>query len=711
MFSPLLCCLIFLFPLFSLAYEGPRGNSCDGTTYYAPNSTFSSNLDTALQTLQNTTASSGFATTTSGSINQTVTALALCRATINPSDCQLCIDVATSGIRNVCPNGTAAQVQRLMQNLSSTAGASEKRYAVGRTTAPENLTLYGYVDCTRDIDGDDCKRCLLATTRAIDSCCLGQWAGWLASPTCNIQFNMDPVHEDWVNGPYINTDISPSSTLAPPPVAENDAGSRSLVIKISVALTVGTVVLAVLVLCAVKWRKRDEVETGGSEIIEDNEEMSEGIGKRSFMYDFEVLVAATGNFCLANRLGAGGFGTVYKGMMANGEEIAVKKLAPGSTQGREEFSNEVRLLLKLQHRNLVRLFGCCVEGENRLLVYEYLQNKSLDHFIFDKSKSALLDWPKRYNIIIGVARGLLYLHEDSQLKIIHRDIKASNILLDELMNPKISDFGLAKLFKDEQTHHRTRRIVGTFGYMAPEYATRGFMSSKIDVFSFGVLILEIISGRRNYDMEFDEQDWELLKLAWRLEEEGQLTDLVDVTIGSFPQDQVLKCIRIGLLCCQQSIRDRPTMSSTVLMLSNDSVTMPIEGTHGYQNIRDPVDPHNNINAPANPENESFSKNSVTFSSANARKYPRKGKLPSYINSLVNTVKEVILNFMTHFRDPNSHIGILPFALIITRILVNVGFELDPAHVILRPRALINERSWSKPYNHVYHPIIPPGATP
>ncbi|RVW32360.1 Cysteine-rich receptor-like protein kinase 24 [Vitis vinifera] len=522
---------------------GPRGYSCDGTTYYAPNSTFSSNLDTALQTLQNTTASSGFATTTSGSINQTVTALALCRATINPSDCQLCIDVATSGIRNVCPNGTAAQVwytlcmlryshrnfvnktdytltfslydtrnapdpdiydakvQRLMQNLSSTAGASEKRYAVGRTTAPENFTLYGYVDCTRDIDGDSCKGCLLATTRAIDSCCLGQWAGWLATPTCNIQFNMDPVHEDWVNGPYINTDITPSSTLAP--------------------LQWQRMMLEVVV-----W-KRDEVETGGSEIIEDNEEMSEGIGKRSFMYDLEVLVAATGNFCWQ-------IGWVL-GMMADGEEIAVKKLAPGSTQGREEFSNEVRLLLKLQHRNLVRLFGCCVEGENRLLVYEYLQNKSLDHFIFDKSKSALLDWPKRYNIIIG---------QESKTKMFYS------------------------------------------GYMAPEYATRGFMSSKID--------------------------------AWRLEEEGQLTDLVDVTIGSFPQDQVLKCIRIGLLCCQQSIRDRPTMSSTVLMLSNDSVTMPIEGTHGYQNIRDPVDPHNNINALANPENESFSKNSITFSSAKGR---------------------------------------------------------------------------------------------
>ncbi|KAL6324681.1 hypothetical protein AAG906_013494 [Vitis piasezkii] len=585
--SPLRRCLVFLFPLLSLAYEDPRANLCDGTITYAPNSTFSSNLDRALQTLQNTTASNGFATTIAGSISQTVTALALCRATITPSDCQLCIDAATSGIRNVYPDHYDAKTKMLMQNLSSTAGVSERRYAVGRTTAPENRTLYGYVDCTRDIDGDSCKRCLLTTTSAVDSCCLDRWAVWIATPTCNIQFDMDPVHDDWVNGPYINTDTTPSPALAPALAAYNHAGSGSLVIKIAVALTVGTVgivVLAVVVLCVVKWRKRDEVEREGFEVAEED---SEGIGTRSFLYDLEVLVAATGNFCLANRLGAGGFGSVYKGVMENGEEIAVKKLAPGSTQGREEFSTEVRLLLKL-----VR--------------------------VLYKSKSALLDWPKRYNIIIGVARGLLYLHEDSQLRIIHRDIKASNILLDGLMNAKISDFGLAKLINDEQTHHRTQRIVGTFGYMAPEYASRGFMSSKIDVFSFGVLILEIISGRKNYDMEFDEQDCELLKLAWRLEEEGRLTDLVDVTIGSFPLDHVLKCIRIGLLCCQRSIRARPTMSSTVLMLLNDSATMSNGGTHDYQNISDRVSPHNNINAPANPENGSFSMNSITFSSANGR---------------------------------------------------------------------------------------------
>ena len=352
--SPLRRCLVFLFPLLSLAYEDPRANLCDGTITYAPNSTFSSNLDRALQTLQNTTASNGFATTIAGSISQTVTALALCRATITPSDCQLCIDAATSGIRNVCPNGTAAQVwytlcmlryssqnfvnktdytiafilvdtrdapdpdhydaktKILMQNLSSTAGVSERRYAVGRTTAPENRTLYGYVDCTRDVDGDSCKRCLLTTTSAVDSCCLDRWAVWIATPTCNIQFDMDPVHDDWVNGPYINTDTTPSPALAPALAAYNHAGSGSLVIKIAVALTVGTVgivVLAVVVLCVVKWRKREKVEREGFEVAEED---SEGIGTRSFLYDLEVLVAATDNFCLANRLGAGGFGSVYK---------------------------------------------------------------------------------------------------------------------------------------------------------------------------------------------------------------------------------------------------------------------------------------------------------------------------------------------------------------------------------------------------------------
>lgn len=221
------------------------------------------------------------------------------------------------------PDAYDLKVKMLMRNLSYTASASEKRYAVGRTAAPQNRTLYGYVDCTRDIDGDSCGGCLLAATSAIKSCCLGQWAGWIATPTCNIQFNMDPVHEDWVNGPYVNTDTAPASALASPPTAEpmmgppdNGAGGGGLAIKISVILTVGTVVLVALVLgVAMKWRKREKAEKGGFGIAEedsDEEIMRERIGTRNFMFDFDVLVAATDNFCLANRLGAGGFGIVYK---------------------------------------------------------------------------------------------------------------------------------------------------------------------------------------------------------------------------------------------------------------------------------------------------------------------------------------------------------------------------------------------------------------
>ncbi|XP_024957353.2 cysteine-rich receptor-like protein kinase 10 isoform X2 [Citrus sinensis] len=244
-------------------------------------------------------------------------------------------------------------------------------------------------------------------------------------------------------------------------------------------------------------------------------EDADGSGADSWnlFFDLRTLQVATNFFSDLNQLGHGGFGPVYRGLMPNGQEIAVKKLSVDSRQGLREFTNEVKLLLKIQHKNLVTLFGCCAEGPEKMLVYEYLPNKSLDYFIFDKTKSSSLDWTTRYRIVMGVARGLLYLHEEAPARIIHRDIKASNILLDEQLNPKISDFGLARLFPGEDTHVNTFRISGTHGYMAPEYALHGYLSVKTDVFSYGVLVLEIVSGRKNHDGRLGKEKADLLSYS------------------------------------------------------------------------------------------------------------------------------------------------------------------------------------------------------
>ncbi|XVE67274.1 hypothetical protein DITRI_Ditri08aG0147400 [Diplodiscus trichospermus] len=214
------------------------------------------------------------------------------------------------------------------------------------------------------------------------------------------------------------------------------------------------------------------------------------------LFNLAIIAAATNNFSYDNRLGQGGFGPVYKGTL-NGKEIAVKRLSKSSGQGMEEFKNEVTFIAKLQHRNLVRILGCCIEKGEKMLIYEYMPNKSLDSFIFDERKRSLLDWAMRFEIICGITRGIVYLHQDSRLRIIHRDLKASNILLDANMNPKISDFGMARMFGGDQGEANTNRVVGTYGYMAPEYAMQGNFSIKSDVYSFGVLLLEIITGRRN----------------------------------------------------------------------------------------------------------------------------------------------------------------------------------------------------------------------
>ncbi|PIM98910.1 Serine/threonine protein kinase [Handroanthus impetiginosus] len=289
------------------------------------------------------------------------------------------------------------------------------------------------------------------------------------------------------------------------------------------------------------------------------------------LFDLGTIAAATNHFSVENLIGEGGFGPVYKGNLSAEQVIAVKRMSETSTQGPEEFKNEVTLIAKLQHKNLVRLLGCCITGKEKLLIYEYMQHKSLDYFIFDKNRSVLLTWPKRFDIIMGIARGLLYLHHDSRLKIIHRDLKTSNILLDENLNAKISDFGLARMFKGDQTAERTKRVMGTYGYMAPEYAFDGKFSIKSDVFSMGVVMLEIVSGKKNRGCQ------NLLKQAWLLWKEKRKMELMDACCNtqSCNKSQVERCIQVGLLCIQNAAEDRPIMSSVVLMLSTNDTTLPL----------------------------------------------------------------------------------------------------------------------------------------
>ncbi|EYU44078.1 hypothetical protein MIMGU_mgv1a002897mg [Erythranthe guttata] len=550
--------------------------NCFNNGNYTSNTTYSNNLNTLLSSLSPNLNDTGFySASSSGGQPDRAYATAVCRTDIQLDTCRTCVQNGTVELLGLCPYQKQAILWRefctirysdepvfgiradspavLLRNTMNASGAAQfkedlrtliddlrsqaasggslVKVAAGNISGPDFQTIFGMLQCSPDLSADDCDGCLISAAQYIPGCCDGSRGVRILAPSCNLRYEISPYY-NITRIRQVQQIVSPPVAAPPPPPPPPSTPSPTT---------------------------DDDMSTA-----------------ESLQYDLGRIRVATDDFSDANKLGEGGFGIVYKGKLQNGQEIAVKRLSRNSGQGDVEFKNEVLLVAKLQHRNLVRLLGFSIEGTERLLVYEFVRNASLDLFIFDPTRRTSMDWDRRYKIIGGIAKGLLYLHEDSRFRIIHRDLKASNILLDGDMNPKIADFGMARLFRPEESEGNTSRIAGTYGYMAPEYAMHGQFSVKSDVFSFGVLVLEIITGQKNTAFRNEDNNVEdMLSCVWRNWREGRSINVVDPVLrsGSGSVRDMLRCIHIGLLCVQENAVDRPTMASIVLMLHSLSITL------------------------------------------------------------------------------------------------------------------------------------------
>ncbi|KAJ8549417.1 hypothetical protein K7X08_033124 [Anisodus acutangulus] len=358
-------------------------------------------------------------------------------------------------------------------------------------------------------------------------------------------------------GPLVSA-ISLEANFKPLPTQKTSSNWKRKILIVAGAV-ISSLAL-ILIILFVAWRIRRNRKLMEQEL--------RGLDLQTGIFTFRQIKAATSNFDAANKLGEGGFGSVYKGTLADGTIVAVKQLSSKSRQGNREFVNEIGMISSLRHPNLVRLYGCCVERKQLLLIYEYMENNSLSHALFGPEECRpKLDWPTRQKICVGIAKGLAFLHEESPLKIVHRDIKPTNVLLDKDLNPRISDFGLAKLYEEGKTHITTRVAAGTRGYIAPEYALWGYLTYKADLYSFGVVVLELIAGKKNMKYHPDENYIFLLDLALVLQKEGKSLELLDPRLGSdFNKEEALRMIKVALLCTSTSPAMRPNMSVVVNML-------------------------------------------------------------------------------------------------------------------------------------------------
>ncbi|XP_056687919.1 cysteine-rich receptor-like protein kinase 19 [Spinacia oleracea] len=559
--------------------------SCSGTRLFEQGSEYQTNLYYLLSNLTANSNTNKFYNISTGETPNRVYGLFLCNSGADNQLCQNCIQAAANGILQTCPSsvqaiiwyplcmlryanhsifavsdvsiyvaitGGPAEYSRFNQQLSNTfislfgvaSDGCSSLASASTSSVIGNLMSTASVDCTPDLRPSDCRSCLQTALSRLQT--NGHQFGMLLQPSCRLTYGF----------------IDLASFLGVVP-------NKKLYIGLGVISGIAAIffIVIILLIFCLKRRKAKKRPAG----LEEIESME------NLQIEFDAIKTATYNFSDSNKLGQGGFGIVYMGTLADGQAVAVKRLSNASGQGIREFKTEACLAAKLQHKNLVKVFGFCLERDEMLLIYEFVPNKSLDRLLFDAKRAALLKWETRYKIIVGIARGLLYLHEDSCPKIIHRDLKPSNILLDGEMNPKIADFGMAKLFGGDQTQGNTSRVAGTFGYMAPEYVATGHFSVKSDIFSYGVIVLEIVSGLRNRCLDPDKEEENLLSYIWRLWNEGTHLSLVDSALGnSFSMDDIERCIHVGLLCTQEDPAKRPTMASVLIMLNTQlNINLPL----------------------------------------------------------------------------------------------------------------------------------------